>query len=275
MPNHVKPTQEELEQKTQEAIQEAEKLEKEGKTEEVTDDVVEEVEETTEETSDEELEEKEEVEETKEVEEEEEVKLPKENPIEKRYIESTREAQVLSAKNKKMNEAFEQASSISDVSEAELKAEYPDWDLMSDFEQKLAKKNLVNDKRFEAIQKVTKEFKDVDAWLGKVGEFVEDPKSLISYPALEGKTEEFKLFASKPTRRGVDFEDLVSAFLYSEKSKVVKNKGKMFESGTGGAKDKGNTKPGMVSVDDAAKLKKTNYNKYKELLKAGKISDEI
>ena len=266
MPNHVKPTQEELEQKTQEAIQEAEQLEKEGKTEPSEEpEVVEEVEQP------EEVEEvQEEVEEV-----EEEVKLPKENPIEKRYIESTREAQVLSAKNKKMNEAFEQASSISDVSEAELKSEYPDWDLMSDFEQKLAKKNLVNDKRFEAIQKVTKEFKDVDAWLGKVGEFVEDPKSLISYPSLEGKTEEFKLFASKPTRRGVDFEDLVSAFLYSEKTKVVKNKGKMFESGTGGAKDKGNTNTGMVSVDEAAKLKKTDYNKYKELLKAGKISDEI
>ena len=266
MPNHVKPTQEELEQKTQEAIQEAEQLEKEEKTEEP--EVVEEVEETADEV--EEVEEKEEVEEV-----EEEVKLPRENPIEKRYIESTREAQVLSAKNKKMNDAFEEASSISDVSEVELKAEYSDWDLMSDFEQKLAKKNLINDKRFEAIQKVTKEFKDVDAWLGKVGEFVEDPKSLISYPSLEGKTEEFKLFASKPTRRGVDFEDLVSAFLYSEKAKVVKNKGKMFESAAGGAKEKQNKENGLISIDESAKLKKTNYNKWKELLKAGKISSEI
>ena len=92
----------------------------------------------------------------------------------------------------------------------------------------------------------------------------------MDHPELEGKVEDFKLFASKPTRRGVDFEDLIPAFLYNEsKNKVAPKKGQMFEQGTGG-NSKPKPKGDKISTEEGRLLMNTDYNKFKELLKAGK-----
>jgi hypothetical protein len=57
------------------------------------------------------------------------------------------------------------------------------------------------------------------------------------------------------------------------KNAKPKQKGKMMETGTGGPSDKG--KPsGKISVDEAMKLKKVDYARYKQLLMADKIDLE-
>jgi hypothetical protein len=191
----------------------------------------------------------------------------------KKFVESTREAQVLHAKNKQLVDAIDEASLIDEPTEEELAKEYSDWDLMTDTEKRLAKDSLVNSRRFKVIHQESKKFKDLEAWNEKVNTFADDPKTLTDNPELEGKLDEFKLFASKPTRRGVDFTDLIPAFLYNEsqlKAKTPPKKGQMFEQGTGG-----NTKPkpkgDKISTEEGRLLMKTDYNKFKEMLKAGKI----
>jgi len=198
------------------------------------------------------------------------VKESQEPDYKKKFVESTREAQVLHAKNKQLVDAVDEASLI-EVTEEDLQKEYGDWDLMTDTEKRLAKESLLSTRRFNVIRDEQLKFKDVEVWNEKVNVFADDPKTLVDHPELEGKVEEFKLFASKPTRRGVDFTDLIPAFLYNEsKNKPAPKKGQMFEQGTGG-----NTKPkpkgDKISTEEGRLLMKTDYNKFKEMLKAGKI----
>lgn len=206
---------------------------------------------------------------------EEEVKPSEEDKetLKKRYQDSSREAQLLYSKNKKMAEAIEKVGEV-EITEEELKAEYQEWEMMTDFEKKMARESAVTKKSLAAIKEATKEFKDMDVWNGKVDEFMADPKTFISYPGLEGKEDEFKLFTAKPTRRGIDFADLVSAFMYTSAQAKPKNKGSMMPTGTAGA-DKSKKSDGKVSLQDAQVLRRTNYKQYLDLLKAGKISEEI
>ena len=76
------------------------------------------------------------------------VEAPKEKELtqeeidyKKKFIASTREAQILSAKNKKVMEAFEKAEAIADPTDDDMTKEYPDWEEMGEFEKKIAKSN--------------------------------------------------------------------------------------------------------------------------------------
>ena len=259
MTKHVKPTTEELEANAQKAAEELEAMDKgEEKKEE--------------ETPEEKPQEKPEVKEEKKVEVKEEIK--EEPDYKKKFIDSSRESIILHEKNKKTNEAIEKAMQASEPTDEELVKKYPDWEMMSEFEKKMAKDSEINSRRFSALGDITKENKNVEGWNKKVDDFVEDPKVLIDNPDLEGKQDEFRLFATKPTRRNVDFDTLTKAFLYEESLSKPKNKGKMFEVGSGGPDDKGKPKSDKISIDEARQLRNTDYNKYKSLLKAGKIDTE-
>jgi len=207
------------------------------------------------------------VEKEEEVEEvEEEPEIEEKDSYKKRFVESTRESQILHAKNKKTNESLKKAISIKPATEEELMAEYSEWDIMSELEKKLARSAFDNNKKLEVFSEIAEENNNISAWGDKVDKFIDDPENLNKNPKLEGKVDEFRLFANKPTRRGVDFKDLVSAFLYEETStKKPKQKGKMFSTGTGGAKNKGK-KDGKISMTDAAVLKKNDYPKWKQML---------
>ena len=186
---------------------------------------------------------------------------------------SGQEAQVLHARSKKLTEAFEKATDIKEPTEDEMEQLYSDWEMMSGFEKKIAKDNVINERRFVALGEVAKDFKDFDKWQKKVTAFIEDPKALADYPELEGREDEFRLFATKPTRRGVDFKDLVAAFLYRAEKKAIPTKmkkGKMFETGGGGPAGK-QKKGNKISLEEAKSLRETDYKKYKEYVQAGKI----
>lgn len=193
----------------------------------------------------------------------------------KKAIEQGRENIILNAKNdknEKLNSAVDEASKITDIPEETIRVEYPEWDDMTTTEKRLAKENYINNKRFEVIHKASLEGKNIEEWNKKVESFVTDPETLTINPELEGKGEEFKLFASKQSRRGVDFQTLVSAFLFDESKTMKKpSKGQMFEKGSGGPNDKMKPKSDKISIDQARVLRNTNYEKYKEMVKAGKI----
>ncbi len=197
--------------------------------------------------------------------------------LKKKLSNSAREAQVLQSRTKKYDEAVEQAEGIAPPSDEDMQMEYgiDDWDTMSNAEKKLAKDAWLNKRRFEVLSQVAKEGKDIEKWNTNVDTFVDDPKNLIKYPELEGKTEDFKIFATKPTRRGLDMEDLVLAFNGDiAKNVQPKNKGKMFETGTPGNSDKPQPADDKISAAQGRVLMKTDYNKFKAMLKAGKIKNE-
>lgn len=196
--------------------------------------------------------------------------------LKKKLSNSSREAQVLHLRTKKYDDAVEEAENIQPPTDEEMVDRYgkDEWEEMSTGSKQLAKDTWIANKRFEIMSKVSKEGRDVEKWNQKVDAFIDNPKTLNKYTELEGKQEDFKLFATKPSRRGLDMEDLVLAFNGElAKNPRKKNKGKMFESPSPGNNEKPKPKDGKISLAQGEMLRKTDYKKYKEMLKAKKIRE--
>lgn len=207
-------------------------------------------------------------------EEEEKLEDKKTPTAEERLKESTREAQRLFDKNRRMNDALQKAQEVPEPTEEEVKAEFPEWDDMSATERKLATDNLWNKKKLSLVTDASAEIKAHEAWVKDVKGFVDDPANLVKYPELEGKTEEFKTFAADPKRRNQDFDEIVLTFNgYLAKSAPAPKKGQMFPRGNGGPKEKKDPNDGKLTVEESARLRETNYAEYRKKLQEGKIVD--
>ena len=253
-----KPTKEELDAKIQEAIEAApEETPEEEVVEEAP--VVEEKEEEVVETPEEEV-----VEEA-----------PKEDYLKKELSASARENQKILAKNRVMNKALLDAEEIPEPTDEEMKGKFNDWDTMSDIEQTLAKETVVSRKWRETIAQAKGQATKIEKWHDSVDEFVSDPKSLLKYTDLEGKQDDFREYATQEANNSVPFEVLVPAFLHTHTTGKKSNKGSMFPRATGGVKEKPQPKSDKVSLEEARKIRETDYNEYKRLLQEGKIDRNI
>lgn len=201
---------------------------------------------------------------------------PDENNFKKKFVESSREGIVLHSKLNKVTGVIKNAINAPEPTDDEMRVAYPNWDTMDEDMQSLAKDNLKNKRALSGLIDITKESEEIEAWNKKVDVYADDPKTVVVYPELEGKVEDFKIFASKPTRRGVDMETLVSAFLHdATKNLKPKSKGQMFPTGVNGPKTPVKPKSDKLTVEQGIALKESNYKKYRELLVAGKIETPV
>lgn len=189
----------------------------------------------------------------------------KEPPVTDRYKASTKESQVLFLKKTKYEEAVRDAKNYV-ASEADLKEAYPEWDEMTATEQRLAKDNLENKMKFAKVAEATDEGDRIQEWSDKVDSFL---LTDASKAGIEGKEDEFKTFCMKPTRRGLDINDLAKIFLWDESDKPAGHKGNLLETGSGG----GGNKPAEDTMDEkqAAALRVGNHKLYQKLVRQGKI----
>lgn len=265
-----KPTDEELKAKEEEAIKAAEELEGQEqipKDEEPEEDVVVEEEVTPDETPDEE-----EAEPSKEVKE----KLKEEvKEKDKKLSASARENQKIYAKNRVINKALVEAEDIPEPTEEELSKEFTDWEVMSEVEKTFAKETVISRNWRKTISQAKEQATKIEKWNESVETFVDDPKTLIDNPELEGKTDEFKEFATQESNNSVPLNVLVPAFLHNHSSSKQPNKGRQFERGTGGPNDKPKLKDGKITLEEGRRLRETDYNKWKEMLTAGRIESDL
>lgn len=279
MTQHQKPTKEELDEQINKSVAEAEDLKDKPEKDETEGDDKDETTEldakpseegtTEEEVSDEDTKEAEPSKEVKE-------KLKEEvKEKDKKLSESAREAQKLLAKNRVVTRAIIDADEAPEPTEDELMAEYPDWDIMSDTEKGLAKETVISRRWRQTISKAKEQATKIEKWNDSVIAFVEDPQTLIDIPELEGKTDEFKEFATKEENNSVPFKLLMSAFLFEKSKGKIVHKGKMFEDGTGGSNERPQPKTNKISLEEARIIREQDYPKYKELLKAGKIDFNV
>lgn len=261
---HKKPTQEDLDKTLEEAknLKDAPKVEEEVVEEEVEEEKVEEEE------VEEEVEEKpEEVQKEEKEEVDEEVEEKPKVDFKKKFSESSREAQKISAENKEINKVIDSADDIPEPTEEEMMEEYTDWDMMDDSQKKLAKEATISKRFREDLSSARKEGKKVEIWNDLVDKFIDNPQNLIKYSGLEGRMEDFKIYATEKSSRDVPFKVLVPAFLH-DFNPPVKNKGSMFPKGSPGPAQKGDTK---LTIEQGRQLRQTDHKKWKEYLIAGKI----
>jgi type IV secretory pathway VirB10-like protein len=187
-----------------------------------------------------------------------------------RYAGSTREAQVLAAKNRQITEAVSSAAQI-EISDAEMRSLYNEWEMMDEVQKKMAKENALASKRFQLIQEKVEETKKVDEWVDKVKQFSTDPVTLSKYSALEGHETEFAQYAMVPSRLNQDMDDLARSFLYNLKPAEKKRK-TLFQTGGGGPEA---PKPKELSVTEIKFIRENQPKEYERLLKLKKIKIEI
>lgn len=273
MADHIKPTQEELDANITKSIEELDKIEGEKKAEEVVvEEKVDEIQSDQEETTTEE-----ETTEDKEVEGESEESEKEEDSTDykKKFSESSKESQKLYAKNRKLDQAIDEANELPEPTDEDLQQSYTDWEIMSDTEKLLAKESLINKRFRERLAKAREESRKIEQWEKSVDDYIDNPQTFIDNPDMEGKQTLFKSFAAREENNSVPFKTLVNAFLYEQtKNAPAKKKGKMFETGVGGPNDAPKTKSDKLSVADSRLLAQTDYKKYSELLRAGKIASE-
>lgn len=266
--NHTKPTPEELKAVEEEAISLAEELEKNPPVEEEEPEIEAEPIETEEEV----VEEEEQAEPSEEEKEALKLRLEAEK---KKSSASARENQKIYAKNRVINKALIDADETPEPTEEELEKEFADWDLMSDVEKSLAKETVISRNWRKTISQAKEQATKIEKWNDSVEEFTADPNTLINNPELEGKVDEFKEFATQETNNSVPFNVLVGAFLHEKSKDVKSNKGRMFERGSGGSNEKPTPKKTTITLEEARKIRETDYPRYKELLVSGKIESDL
>lgn len=198
--------------------------------------------------------------------------------VEKLYEDSSREATELYFKNQKLSKAISEAQSVGEISVDELR-EYAlkmgeDYDTLDKFAQNILKNSLVNEKRFKKITDAVKEDEKFTDWMRKVDAFVENDDTLNRYPSLENNREDFRKFASRPNRIGLDLDDVVALFLYNKTTRTTKSSGvsnnELLLSSKGKAPSE--QKKTGLSGEDLFKLRSMDQRAYKLAIKSKKLS---
>lgn len=205
---------------------------------------------------------------------------PDDNPddeLKKKLSASARENQKIYAKNRVINQALVDADSIPAPTDEEMKAKYGDqWDLYSDAEKEEKVEIVLTKKWREKIKDASDQASKIEKWNESVDQFVDDPQTLVDMPDLEGKTDDFKEYASNPENNSVPFKLLVSAFLHDVQTKRAVNKGKMFIRAKGGSNQKPQAPQGETfTLEQSRILRETDYPTWKEKLMEGKIKTDI
>ena len=277
MAKHKKPSKEELQQVQDEALEEAKKVVPPTKEELLEKEVEEEL-------AKEKMIPDEKMKEAKDLMDEEETTESEADVVagklkaeKKKSSASARENQKILAKNRTMTKALADAEDIPEPTQEELEKEYgkDEWDLMSNTEKKFGKEAVTSMRWRETIKSAKKQANKIDKWGEEVGDFVNDPQTLLDNPKLEGKTNDFVSFATKDEHNSVPINILVSAFLHENTSGKKSTKGKQFQKGSGGP----NTKPiptsNKISLEDARVLKSSDYDEYRKQMKAGNIETTV
>lgn len=195
-----------------------------------------------------------------------------------KFVESTREASALYFKNQKLNQTIEEASKISEPTEQELidyaKSLDADYEELDSFSQNIIKRTYISEKRFEKIQNVASESKQIDEWANKVDSFIEDAVDNSKYPTLSTLGTDFKKFAMKESRRGVDLNDLVASFLFSAERNIKQTPRKSVLL-SGGNSQAAPIKQAGLNEGQIAMIRQNDPKEYRRLIKSGQINIEI
>ena len=192
------------------------------------------------------------------------VEVKEEVDYKEKFKESSREAMVL---KKQLDDIeLEKAKKIV-IDEAFMKAKYSDWEELTIGEQKALTKTEQLDQQIQEINNRTNEFNNDKKWLEKVDAFIDDD-AVDQFPQLKSREEQFRKFATRPSRKGLPIDDLVKIFLW-ENPEVVKAKRSLFHSP--GGPDKAPVKSEEMTPEEVATLRKTDNRKYMQMIKEGKI----
>jgi hypothetical protein len=196
---------------------------------------------------------------------------PAAEPIdyEKKFAESTKENQILAAR---LADAERNRKELTnEPTDSELQAAFPEWELMTDTEKRLARETFSAKRIATSLQQKEQEREAKSAWNTDL------ELTIAKNPSLQGKEQAFKDFANKPTHRGAPLATLVSAFLFESSSAPSPAPSPTpsapgLEPGNGGPRAP--EKPKVLSGEELANLRKADQRAYLEYIKTHDIPVE-
>lgn len=200
-------------------------------------------------------------------------KTQKEIDWENKFKNSAREAQLLTDNKSKIIQTLDNVDQLPEPTEDELRAAYPNYDMMTDVEKEIVKDNVKVKRQFNAVKEVvktdTKNAEERKAWIEKVDEFISDEITVIRYPELAGRERKFRVYAQDASKQGIPMEIVVKNFLYDYSKLNPAKKGSMFNGNSNGQPI--NKNDGKITAEQARQLRLTDNRKYQQLVREGKI----
>lgn len=193
-----------------------------------------------------------------------------------KFVQSQREAILLNARNQQKDAQLSKLTSKDTPTDDEMRSLYPWWDdsNVDDSTRDFYKEQVAKDKRIKATETLAQTALQKLEFSEKLDDFVDEPPQEFS--KLQGREAEFKRFAKRKDNIGLPLDVLAKAFLFDAAEDApaphvpVKTPG--LENGNGGPRQA--PKPQKLSLEDASKLRVSNYNEYRRLLNAGMIDEE-
>jgi hypothetical protein len=185
---------------------------------------------------------------------------------ETKFKESQKEAMILKAQLDKVEEEKNKKVELTDEV---LKGMYPEWDDMTPVEQKAMRRAEQLAQEVAEIKNNTNQFNNDKKWAEKVETFVTDEMPDL-FPDIVGREEEFKRFATRPTRKGLPMDDLAKVFLFENPPKEPKKS--LFHAP--GGEGKAPEEQGM-NDDEIRMLRITKPLEYMRLVRAKKIQVKV
>ena len=192
--------------------------------------------------------------------------LRKENEeLKKKFGASTTENQVL--QNRLATEANARQELTKEPTDSDLRTAFPEWDLMSDTEKRLATRTLRAERIGGQAAQQVQEINADRSWNTSI------ELAVASNNALQGKEQAFRQYASRPQYRNVPMDVLANAFLQTQglsaAPKPTPHKPGL-ETGGGGPRE--TPKPIGLTMEQLGALRNSDPKAYEKYIKTHEIT---
>jgi len=197
---------------------------------------------------------------------------PEPEPYKEKFKESAKEGILLNERVKVRDAQIESLTKQDTPTDEAMRQVYPAWDGLDDFTKGVLIKQETQEmkqRRMEARQQEIDSRQKLEDELDAV---VENSEFALK---LKGKETDFKRFARNPKNRGIAAETLAKAFLFDAEDESPPAKPtpmkEALPAGSGGPR--GDLKPKKISIEEARKIRETDYKRYIELVKTNQIEE--
>lgn len=195
---------------------------------------------------------------------------PSSTDYRQKFVDSSRESILNAERIKVANEKLEKLTKTDTPTDEAMRELYSNWDELDQTSKSFYIKQEAQEMRQRKLESELSEFREEKRMKAEIEEAIE------ANPKLLGKESEFKRFAANPKNKGISAEVLAKAFLFDVEDETpapVIEKTEGLPQGNGGSREP--LKPSKISIEEAARIRQTDNNRYMELVKSGMIDDDI
>ena len=186
---------------------------------------------------------------------------------EKKFSESSRENQLLAERIKALEDSGKDLTK--EPTDSELRAAFPSWEVYDDTQKELARRTFNSERTAGNARAIAQKLSEDQSWNTSI-ELV-----VTSDPALQGKEQAFRQFASQPKYRSIPMDVLVAAFLNKAGSPAAPRTPPKpgLEPGNGGPRT--TETPKTLTSEQLTAIRTTDPKAYQDYLKTHEINVDV